>query len=213
MTEEEIYIPPYNYCDYRCERCEYANECLVYKKDRVRRVAHILRGEDPDDINTVLEDVGEEMEQAMEMIYEMAEEMGIDLDAEMDKDVEEEIFDPKDDPLYKLAYSFTLKTHDFLKNVEEKVLITPEIKTYFDELRWYHTLLSAKLYRALCSNGVKEVDNQDAKLSAGVALKSGQICQDSLESIIYYRQEIAKEVNKLLKMIKKVNKGIKERFF
>lgn len=211
MTEE-IYIPPYNYCDYRCERCEYADECVVYKKDRVRRVEHILRGEDPDDINTVLEDVGKNMEDTMRMIYEQAEEMGIDLDNVVEEDIEEKP-DPKEDPLHKLAYRFTLKTHDFLKDVEKKVLITPEIKTYFDELRWYHTLLSAKLYRALCSSGVEEVDRQDSKLSAGAALKSAQICQESLESIIYYRQEISKEANKLLRMIKKINKGIKERFF
>lgn len=209
---KQIYIPPYNYCDYRCEKCQYANKCLVYKKDKVRRITHILSGKNPDDINTVLENVSEDMQHTMELICKQTEEMGIDLDEAADKKIEEEEPDPEDDPLYNLAYSFTLKTHNFLKDVEKKVVITPEIKIYFDDLWWYHTLLSAKLYRALCSSGDEEVDRQDAKLSAGVALKSAQICQDSLESIIYYRQETSKEANNLLRMIKKIQKGIKERF-
>lgn len=205
-------IPPYNYCDYRCEECEYMETCKVYQKDRERRLMHQLKGEDPDDMRVVMEDVKESFEEAMDMLRNQAEELGIDLndisDDEARQPPEPEVF-----PLYRQSHEFTLKSHDLLKRLRETGFSEPSLKEEVDNFSWHHTVVSAKLARAL--TGKWEGDDfsmEDATMSAQVALRSVCFCEGALKKMLNEIPELFNEILELLDLAKGVREGIEEEF-
>ncbi|MBN2572291.1 MAG: hypothetical protein JXA68_09195 [Ignavibacteriales bacterium] len=68
----------YNYCDMWCEQCKYTTQCLVFQKEKERRIKHLENDEDPDDINSVLEDVKESFQEAFMLIKEQKGELEIE---------------------------------------------------------------------------------------------------------------------------------------
>jgi hypothetical protein len=70
----------YNYCDRWCERCSMTEHCLLFYQDSIRRSKHLQKGEDPNDINIVIDDVEENIRDTLQMLQKGAAEMGIDLD-------------------------------------------------------------------------------------------------------------------------------------
>jgi hypothetical protein len=53
--EERFISGIYNYCDRWCERCRFTAHCRVFATEQKRLERHLLRGEDPDSMETVLE--------------------------------------------------------------------------------------------------------------------------------------------------------------
>ena len=70
----------YNYCDRWCERCAYREKCYLWHEEQKRLQQHLLRGEDPNDMEVVMADVSASFKKTLELLMKMAEEMGIDLD-------------------------------------------------------------------------------------------------------------------------------------
>jgi len=135
---------PYNYCDYRCERCNEKDDCRVYKENQERLLEHYLKGEDPNDPDVFLSDLKEIFEKTQEMIKQAAAEQGIDLTEVPDEEIEE--VDPHTYVIYNLAYEYFDRAHKLVKKLEVEG-IPSEVEEEFEDFVWYHTLLVAKTGR------------------------------------------------------------------
>lgn len=205
-------IPPYNYCDYRCERCEHRAECKVYKQDEERSLAHRLKGEDPYDMKIVMQDVEADLKQAMDMLRQQAEEMGIDLDEISDEESEMPP-DPEEYPLYRQSHEFTLNAHQFLRKLREVRSANPVLEEEIGNLAWHHTVVSAKLARAYSGRGLDdELETEDAYRSAQVALRSISLCQTALKTMLNETPEFLNDILELLGMAKEIREGIEKEF-
>ncbi len=139
---DKMYEPsPFNYCDYRCERCDERENCRVYKENQERVLEHYLRGEDPYDSEIFLSDLKEIFAKTKEMIKDMAEKQGIVIEETPEKEVPE--VNPEEYVIYRLAHEYYQQANSFIKQLEKEVL--PEtVKEDYSDLVWYHTLIAAK---------------------------------------------------------------------
>jgi hypothetical protein len=143
-AERSLPISPYNYCDYRCEKCDATDRCLVYSREL----------EDRDQGKSMLESVSDSIKEAMDMVQEFIREKDIDISDAMDDD--ENSFQRihnmvKEIPVMKLGEEYLHKTMGFLKHYRERYLVPPLIEEAFADLSWYHTLLPVKMHRSLDS--------------------------------------------------------------
>lgn len=136
--------PPFNYCDYRCDRCEHKENCRVYKDDQERLLDHYIKGENPYDPKIFLNDLKEIFAKTKNMIKEMAEKEGINIGELPDEEVPE--VNPKEYVIYRLAHQYFKETNSFVKELE-KTGIPATIEEDFADLMWYHTLIAAKAGR------------------------------------------------------------------
>lgn len=72
---------PFNWCDARCERCPLAPECPLRLRQLQHAWVHKAKHEDPDAIESIMEDVEQDLGSALRQLEELAAEEGIDLDA------------------------------------------------------------------------------------------------------------------------------------
>lgn len=158
----------YNFCDRWCERCVHEKQmrCRLYLDDLELRVTCIAHGKDEDDseiTEAVMEAQYGEIEEKMK---EAAEKFGIDLDfpeieepdeeqrielEDLPKEIQEHIKFVENHPLPLTVEQYHKRAYAFLKEnyYDEKKNFTPEVKHHFETVSWYHTLLPAKLQRAL----------------------------------------------------------------
>jgi hypothetical protein len=145
MTDEDRKPGPYNYCDYRCEKCEFTDDCTVYAKE--------LEAEDEG--KETFEVVHESLQEAHEMLNQMMEEQDIDI-SEVDvedemkalREIREEVAKK---PVVKLAHDYLTKADDFFKEYKEKYLIPVVVSEAFSDLDWYKTIIPVKMQRSLNS--------------------------------------------------------------
>lgn len=161
---------PYNFCDRWCERCVHEKQirCTLYKDElecKITCIAHGRDENDPEITEAVMEAQYKEID---EKLSQDMKGSGIDLDF---PDADEDDFDEEDaieledlpqeiqnhikfvenNPLDKTAKSYCDKAHEFLKATFYKNdSVDPVLKYDFETIAWYHTLLPAKLHRALC---------------------------------------------------------------
>jgi len=145
MTDEDRKSSPYNYCDYRCEKCEFKDECTVYAQE--------LEAEEEG--KDTFEVLGDSLWEAHEMLDQMMEEQDIDIS---DEDVEEEMKALRairekvaNKPVVKLAHDYLILIDDFFKEYKEQYLIPVLLSDAFSDLDWYKTLIPVKMQRALTS--------------------------------------------------------------
>ncbi len=168
---------PFNACDYRCEHCLVTGECAVYQKLRERSLQHALDGGDEHELAAVLRDIRESFRETEARIKQKARDLGIDIDelsgnASPAKDGTGSS-GPGDAPLYRQALDFTMHAQGFLRSAQTAV--GEGDRDYLDDIAWHHTVVAAKIYRALGwrTDGENAVDAAD---SAAVAIKSLTIC-------------------------------------
>ena len=118
MSDDKYKPPPFNYCDYRCDRCEHKDTCRVYKDDQERLLDHYVKGEDPYKPEVFMQDLHEIFEKTKNMIMEMADKEGIDLSDMPDE--EPQRVNPEEYAIYRLAYSYTREAHSFIKELEKR---------------------------------------------------------------------------------------------
>lgn len=211
MSDESLKPLPFNACDYRCERCLETERCAVFQKLRERSTLHRVHGKDEDAIETILEDVEDMFREAEEMIREQAGELGIDLDVvAADTALEDAGDDPRDDPLYNHAHDFTMQTHQFLQKAEQ--LVRDDARGYFDDIVWHHTVVTAKIFHALGSDGGDEVFREDSRNSGAVALKSLTICGMAFDYLASCYPDIADECRRLEGMARIIKEEVRMRF-
>ncbi len=195
----------YNYCDRFCERCTLTRRCRVYADEKVRVEEHKKKGEDPHDWAVVLDDVKKEFEKTIRLIREAAEKEGIDLESNPDSPTPAES-DPSTHPLHKLSRQYMAHAHRFLENLRKKIETfrqdlavcagtTPDsvtdlkkIITDYETVLWFHTLVPAKIHRALTAqfeaaeDSTSDFESDDA--SADDAAGSAKVAYYGLERSI-----------------------------
>lgn len=158
---------PYNFCDRWCERCVHEKQirCNLYLDDLERKATCIAHGKDEDDseiTEAILEAQHGELE---EKLQATGEKFGIDLDfpgpgyineeqmieiEDLPKEIQDHIKFVENHHLPVTVEEYRKRAHEFLKaNFYETKNISSETQCHFETVSWYHTLLSAKLQRAL----------------------------------------------------------------
>lgn len=152
----------YNYCDRWCERCPMTDRCFLYYQDSIRRTQHESQGENPYDMNIILEDVQQNLKETVDLLQREAAGMGIQISepaAEPEKPAPQK--EPKrlTHPLHVKAHHFANAVHKFLETLSSEIHtqkrkeVAPEeladAQECFEILSWYHMQIAVKIDRAL----------------------------------------------------------------
>jgi len=175
LTDNPEFIPGiYNYCDKWCERCPFTGRCSVFAMEADDNRSPGSR--DPEN-----EEFWKQLQRALgstvDLLREMAEEAGVDLDTlvspEDEARTEQVLSDTKAHPLVTTATDYTMAVHKWfqaakglfekkaeelnakarmdLPNADPEAEVT-DLQDATEVVRWYHTLISAKLRRAVQQN-------------------------------------------------------------
>ena len=174
-----------------------------------REARNFALGRDRHGIEAALRDVGEIFEETKEMLLEKAEEFDIDLDEIADARPSDAFEEAKKDPLYLRSFDFTMKTRAFLEKIEP--VITSEGKEFFDDIEWHHTVVSAKVFRAIGSDDEPEM-RFDAVNSAAVAMKSLTICIMAFDTLASRNPEMSGKCREFSDMARGIKQTLQERF-
>ena len=152
---KDFKMPKWMECTWRRVPCG-KDDCPICGRIKRDRQRHIEKGEDPDDIKSVFEDVGRNFKEAMEMIKKEAERMGIDITNI--EDIQEPP-EPEEFPLYKKVMEWRNLVFEILESATQFGEFWVYTET-FQDLSWYSNLLPAKIYRQLCNRWhIKEGDD------------------------------------------------------
>ena len=163
QDQEADFIPGiYNYCDRWCDRCPMTHRCYLFHKEALQREKLVGEGKDPDNLDVVVQEVGENLKEVKEMIVQAVEERGIDLKelaevTAMDQNPESP--DIRKHPLHAKTHKYAMDCHRFLDKLcnyihEEERRGMPieqlaELQDSFEILGWYHMQIAVKIDRAL----------------------------------------------------------------
>jgi len=111
--------------------------------------------------------------------------------------------------LYQWSFDFTMKTHAFLEKIEP--VIIPANREFFDDIEWHHTVVSAKVFRAIGSDDDPEM-RFDAVNSAAVAMKSLTICVTAFDTLASRYPEISGECREFSDTAAGIKRALRERF-
>jgi hypothetical protein len=200
---------PFNACDYRCEHCFVTAECAVYQKLQDPSLQHMVN---ESDFTAVLHDVRESFRETENLIKLKAWEAGIDIDAIAGTSSLEEVREQQgrilNDPLYQQSHDFTIQTSVFLDAARHAV--AGEAIDYIDDIAWHHTMVTAKIYRALGWR-MDEYRAIDAKNSAAVAMKSLTMCIMAFDELASRYSVISQECRRLSAVAQQLKRGIQKR--
>jgi len=200
---------PYNFCDRWCERCTHDKQmrCTLYKDELERRITCIAHGRDEDDPEITESIVEAQYKEVEEKLGECADKFDIDLDDfnsyELDKeheidfenlpeDIQRHIRFVQDNPLDASAKNYCRRAHAFLKDTFYKdERVGPKLKYDFETVVWYHTLLPAKLHRALAGFHEPATEGDIALYDAVAQL---EICKKAIKESVEALQKIDKSV-------------------
>ena len=201
--------PPFNYCDYRCDRCDEQEDCRVFKDDQERLLDHYRKGEDPYDPEIFMSDLKEIFSRTEKMIKKAAQEHGIDLDDISEDEVPE--VEPEEYVIYRLAYKYFEEANAFIKALD-KSGVPENIKPYYDDLVWYHTLIAAKSGR-LVSGFIDdllddEVSAVEEEGTVSVISKGIRLSRNALESMLSEFPDHLHRIADLVDLLKQIEKQI-----
>jgi hypothetical protein len=170
---------PYNYCDYRCDRCEEQERCRVFKEDQERLLEHYTKGEDPYDPKVFMNDLKAIFRKTEHMLKDIAKKEGIDLERIPEGDADADIPEvkPEEYAIYRLAFEYSRQAHAFIKQLEHDGI--PEmVREDFSDVVWYHTLIAAKTGRLVSSFIDDFRDEESQKMEEEGTLAVIQKCID-----------------------------------
>ncbi len=206
-NKDDFKMPEWMECSWRRVPCN-KDKCPIcgrVKKDRQR---HIDKGEDPDDLKSVFEDVGNNLHEALAMVKKDAERMGIDI---TNIDDIKEPPEPEKFPFYRKVEKWRnqiIRIADDADNQSEFWLHT-ELAS---DLLWYTNTLCAKTYRQLCNkwhikhgDGYGDFDYDYTKYVLGECLK---ILKKSLNDLSLLNSGNKGELISLLSGLFKLEKRI-----
>ena len=209
MSGKKFKPSPFNYCDYRCEKCDEKENCRVYKENQERVLNHYLKGEDPYDSEVFMNDLKEIFAKTKDMIKDMAEERGINTEELRDAEVPE--IEPEEYVIYRLAYVYYQQANAFIKELE-KSGIPESIKEDYADLVWYHTLIAAKSGR-LVSGFIddffdEEIQQIEEEGTLKVINKGIQLSKNALENMLNELPDYFYTIADLLDVLKNLEKQI-----
>ncbi len=210
--EDSMSQLPFNACDYRCEHCLVTGECAVYRQLQERSLGGVLDDPAEDDYAAILHAIRESFRETEARIKQKAREAGIDID-EMAGDssagnVRTLHRSAGDDPLYKRVFDFSKRSLVFLDAARAEV--AAEAYGYLDDIAWHHTVVAAKVYRALGWSADRE-GADDAVNSAAVAAKSLTICAMAFDYLAPRYPSLSRDCNKLADEARGIKEEIMER--
>lgn len=139
-------VPNFWECGWRRIACG-KKICIMCGKISRNRKKHTMKGENPDDLKFVLEDVGSSLAEALLAIKKDAERRGIDLT---------NIDDIKEPPrphkfsLYRKVSNWRNEVSEIFESAEASGSLWIGTEAAAD-LAWYINTLAAKTYRQLCN--------------------------------------------------------------
>lgn len=167
--------------------------CGRIKKDRQR---HIEKGEDPDSLKSVFEDVGRNFKEVLAAIKQDAKQKGIDI---TNIDDIKEPPEPEEFPFYNKAYQWRKLVCSILEDAADSGELWLQTEAGQD-LSWYSSLLLGKIYRQLSNRW--EMENGDAygefdyEYTQEIVKESLKIVKQSLGELIFY--ETGQKINLML---------------
>lgn len=223
---------PYNFCDRWCERCVHEKQirCTLYKDELERKITCIAHGRDEDDPEVTKALLEEQYKDIDEKIGAVMDKFGINPDyPEIDEDEldEERLIDfnvvsenvqrhikfVESNLLPATAEQYRKKTYEFLEETfykDEKKFA--KLNYDFQTVSWYHTLLSAKLQRALV--GFREPVCED-EFGLYDAVAQFQICKKAItQSVEAFRKILAaypvfrKQIKEMLALLHNIHSRI-----
>ncbi len=154
---------PYNYCDRFCERCplNIKETCRLYLDQIDREATNIAHGRDPQDLEILEEDMEDLEEKIEQALSEQGEDLTLEMSAEEETQIlnEMETIDQKTHThdLMKVVHQYYLKAREYLIDIRYAEKVFPaETAYHLTTIAWYHSLVSAKMNRAL--TGFYEAD-------------------------------------------------------
>jgi len=155
----------------------------LYRDEFEQRITCIAHGKEENDLEITEEFLKYQFQSFQGPIEEYLDEDESFDDIDDEYDEIKEVYEPvQDDLLLKTAEQYRLKTHDFLKDTFlESRNIGFELADDFEAIAWYHTLLSIKLYRALC--GLNEPESPD-EFGLYDAVAQLAICKKAIDESI-----------------------------
>lgn len=196
---------PYNFCDRWCERCiaEKQNRCRLYLDEFEQKITCIAHGKEPDDPEITSEVMRRQYETVEENLEKFVEENGIEFE-DLDKEAQDLIKKQEEfienNPLHKTAEVYLNKARKLLKETfYKREAADTRYTSEFEIVAWYHTLLPAKLHRALC--GFHE-PSAEGDISLHDAVAQFEICKKAInesagalrkigKNLIVYQKQIA----------------------
>lgn len=201
--------PPFNYCDYRCDRCAEQTSCRVFKDDQERLLDHYRKGEDPYDPKIFMKDLKEIFSNTEKMIRKMAKEQGIDLDEADNVEVPE--VDPEQYVVYRLAYSYFQEASALVKTLE-KTGVPETMRSEYDDFVWYHTLIAAKTGRLVSGFIDDFLDEEFTEIeeqgTIGVIRKGIVSSKNALQSMLNELPDHLYTIADLLDILKRIEKQL-----
>jgi len=189
-TTDDFKMPEWMDCTWRRNACG-KDECRICGKIKRDRQRHIVKGEDPDDLKFVFEDMSRDFKNAIRMIKKDAERRGIDI-SNLDELAEEEPPEPEEFPLSERVMSwrmFLYETFAAEELFEGMDMGSDAIK----DLSWYANTLVAKTYRQLCNRWhIKKGDEYgkfDYEYTKYVLKECIKILKRSLSEIIVRKRK------------------------
>jgi hypothetical protein len=183
----------HEYCDRWCERCNWGLRCRVYDQTERTHRRHLRKGEDPESLESAIEDTGRNLAKIHRLLSRFARREGINLDALANKGDAENLVDEPDwdnppggadRPMVRQADAFMLgcrKLLDRLRSsfgesaddlrqregfmdVAGEAELLARVRDSFEVLCWDHTLVPVKLRRALAGlGGSDEADDPEER--------------------------------------------------
>ncbi|MBU0577266.1 hypothetical protein KJ742_07020 [Patescibacteria group bacterium] len=157
--QDEVFeYPKWHDCQWKREACNKV-DCPLCGRILKHNEKMKLQGKDPDGMESALECVQDSFAETFMMLEEMAEKKGLDLE-ELSKEPDnwEEREKTDEHPLYKAMNQWTLNVYKFLEKVDDNGSLWLHTEAGKD-LSWYHSMITAKVYRQLCSRW--DIDNFD----------------------------------------------------
>lgn len=209
MSDRKFKPSPYNYCDYRCERCEEKENCRVYKDNSERILQHHLKGEDPNDPKIFMKDLQDIFARTKKMFADMAEKQGVDLNQATEGEVPD--INPEEYVIYCIAHEYFRETSDFIKELE-KSGIPNSLEEDFSDLIWYHTLIAAKAGR-LVSGFIDdffkdEIKDIEEKGTLQVISKGIKLSKKALENMLNELPDQVPRIADLMALLRRLEKII-----
>ncbi|MDD5529201.1 MAG: hypothetical protein PHX21_04150 [bacterium] len=232
MAQDKYISGIYNYCDKWCEKCTLTKKCFLYAKEQKQLAKHKEKGENPNDLNVVMQDIKESFSETLKLLRKDAKKHGIDITAL--PEVESEEHDPSGHPLMQTAKTYLKLSHSFLEKLRkiiqeeggdliERTEIIPsaandigtlrQIVSSYDVILWYHALISVKIHRALQDKmDADEFSQTDADASAKIAYIGVMKSMDALKTIYNWNKALQDDALTLLAKTENLKKGINEEF-
>lgn len=179
-------MPKWMECAWRRVACE-KNDCPICGRIKKDRQKHIEKGEDPDSLESVFEDVGRNFKETLELIKKDCKAKGIDL---TNVDNIQEPPELEEFPLYNKVNKWRELVLSLRDVAEDSFWIDTEPAA---DLFWYVNTLAAKTYRQLSTKW--ELDHNcdygdvDYKYTAYVIKECLEILKNSLKELSSFNSD------------------------